>query len=222
MILYLEPFIIYKHSQIGQDPGRGPRWSAAHRNDDYPDNYTMVAPFPPWQQYVTDVARRLVGEYGADGVFLDSYAWQMNLGISAWDEGSTRSALEYSRGVLGLTDKVRREIRAVRSDAVVLGETTSGPILRHWDGGLSSDFSRKPELSWARLANLGRLIASPVRYGIPEACIFSNGIDINELNQVFAAGHSLALCSYWPGSSITTSRAISGPCSAFGSDSAMS
>jgi glycosidase len=38
-----------------------------------------------------------------------------------------------------------------------------------------------------------------VRYGAPRMNWFSNGHDVNEMNQIWAAGHSLALCSNWPG-----------------------
>ena len=65
-------------------------------------------------------------------------------------------------------------------------------VARHWDGGLNADFG------FGKLT--GKLTASPVRYGIPEVCMFGNGVDLNGLHQFYAAGHGLALCSYWPGS----------------------
>lgn len=48
--------------------------------------------------------------------------------------------------------------------------------------------------------NLPRLRASPVRYGIPEVCMFGNGVGLNGLHQFYVAGHGLALCSLFPGS----------------------
>ncbi|MBE0654843.1 MAG: hypothetical protein IH594_13665, partial [Bacteroidales bacterium] len=97
------------------------------------------------------------------------------------------SPKEYSQGVFIITDRVREAIQAIKPDAVVMGETTSGPISRHWHGGLSADFA------WLANQNQHRIIASPVRYGVPEITIFGNGRNLNELNQIFAAGHSLAL-----------------------------
>jgi hypothetical protein len=97
------------------------------------------------------------------------------------------SSKEYSQGVLAITDRVRVAIQSIKPDAVVIGETTSGPIARHWHGGLSADFA------WQAKQNQDRIIASPVRYGIPEINFFSNGHNLNGLNQVFAAGHNLAL-----------------------------
>jgi hypothetical protein len=65
-----------------------------------------------------------------------------------------------------------------------------------WDGGLSADFAK----NWgAYRGPITKIVASPVRYGIPQVNIFSNGLDLNELDQVYAAGHNLALCCNWPG-----------------------
>jgi len=69
-----------------------------------------------------------------------------------------------------------------------LGETTAGPIGRHWDGGLSADFA------WLAGPNQQKILGSPIRYGVPEVNFMSNGRNLNEMNQIFAAGHNLALC----------------------------
>jgi hypothetical protein len=146
----------------------------------------MVAPFEPWQDYVVGMAEHLVRDYDADGIF-DSYAWQLNrhLGPGA---GVPFSSLESSQGLLALTDRVRNAVRAIKPDAVVIGETNAGPIARHWDGGLSADFGFE-------LAGQSPVLSgSPVRYAMPEAHWFSNGTNLNQLHQVYAAGHGLALC----------------------------
>jgi hypothetical protein len=206
VLLYLEPFIIYYYSEIAKANGDG--WAGKDANNitlvDYPHNYTMVAPFFNWQQYVIEIAESLVGDYGADGIFLDSYAWQMNRPMKCSDENRLYSAQDYSVGVYTLAEMVRTAIRNIKSDAVVLGETTAGPIARHWDGGLNADFAVSWPF-WQPAAELG-LTASPVRYGIPEVCMFGNGTDLNGLHQFYAAGHGLALCSYWPGSWIYDSN----------------
>ena len=195
VILYVEPFIIYDYSQIGLQDGA--QWEGHDPLGDfdrwYPGNYKMVAPFGPWQDYVVSVAQRLVGEYGADGIYLDSYGWQMNWRVRVGTGSQMYSPQEYNLGVLQLTNRVRSAIQAIKPDAVVMGETTAGPLVHVWDGGLSADFGF--------LSNQGitAIVASPVRYGIPEQNIFSNGKDLNGLHQVYAAGHNLALCSYWPG-----------------------
>jgi hypothetical protein len=112
------------------------------------------------------------------------------------EEGRLYTPSEHVQGVLQLTDRVRNAIRRFKPDAVVLGETASGPIGRHWDGGLSAEFA----WDWTRAASRARLLGSPIRYALPEVTFFSNGRDLPELHQVFAAGHGLALSSFWPGS----------------------
>ena len=125
----------------------------------------------------------------------------MNLRMAARQEGIVYSPAQWNEGVLTLTDKVRSAIRSIKADAVVLGETTAGPIASMWDGGLAADFFVKKEEPFVwneyREMNGHRLLASPVRYGLPKVLFFSNGHDLNELHQVYAAGHSLALCKYW-------------------------
>jgi len=204
VILYLEPFIIYQFSTFATKCG-GSAWAGLDDKGqplaDYPRNYSMVAPLPEWQQHVAQTATRLVQEYKADGIFLDSYAWQMNRPMRCNVRNSSYSALDYSRGVLTLTQTVRNAIQAVNSEAIVLGETTAGPIAHYWDGGLAADFG---------FANpqdpIQSLPASPVRYGIPEVRIFTNGRDLNGLHQMYAAGHGLALSSYWFSSFMYQSR----------------
>ncbi len=190
VIVYVEAFIITNSSKIGRE--KGPQWGGRNPAGElyahYRNNYSMVAPFVPWQDYVVQVCERLVRDYGVDGIFLDSYAYQMNQPMQTLSEGTLYNPEQYSAGVLTLTDRVRKAIQAIKPDAVLMGETTAGPISRHWHGGLSADFA------WLSRINQGRILASPVRYGIPEVNFITNGRTLNELNQVFAAGHNLALC----------------------------
>ncbi len=189
IILYLEPYIIYYYSSIGR--AKGKEWAGRNATGKldprWPDNYEMVACFPPWQQYLVKLARKVVGDWGADGVYLDSLGWELN-----WPSHmlhANYSPQQYSEGVLQMTDEVRKSIQEIKPDAIVMGESTSGALPRHSDGGLSADFA------WLRNQNQDRLLASPVRYGIPEANIMSNGHNRNELHQIYAAGHNLALAN---------------------------
>jgi hypothetical protein len=204
VILYVEPFIIYKFSDIGKSKGEA--WAGRDENgiawNDYGDCYSMVASYGVWQEYVVNIVRRLLS-YGADGIFLDSYAWQMNRPMRCNEEGIWHSAQGYATGVLTLTDAVRAAVPSIFNTHIVMGETTAGPIARHWDGGVNADFGfgniYNPDRSICPPARLQRLIGSPVRYGIPEVRMFGNGTDLNGLQQFYAAGHGLALCSYWYG-----------------------
>jgi len=194
VILYLEPFIVYRYSELGQQIGD--RWAGRNHDgklyDQYIDNYTMVASYAPWQNYVVAMAEKFVGKFGADGVFLDSWGWQWNWPIRNEEEKRNYTPKQFSQGVIELTRKVRSAIRLLKPDAVVLAESGGGPLVHHLDGGLSADFA------WLKNDNnAGKLIGSPVRYGIPEANFFTNGQNLCELHQVFAAGHHLALCHEW-------------------------
>jgi hypothetical protein len=189
VVLYVEPFIIFEHSEIGRRMGL--KWAGRDAEGklyrQYPENYTMVPCFQPWRNYITNIAAGLVGHYDADGIYLDSWGWQLNWPMQTAEEGVMYSPLEFSLGVLTLARQVRETIRGVKADAVVLGESTSGALGRVWDGGLSADFA------WLAAQNRNKILGSPVRYGMPEMNVFSNGRNVAELNQVFAAGHGLAL-----------------------------
>ena len=208
VIMYLEPFIIYPTSIIGKKKRED--WASFNqfgfpmldRNavEVYPRIIKMNAAYVPWQDEVVKIAQRLVGEYGADGVMLDSWGWQMNWAIQTKIEGIKYSPKEYSEAVLKLVDRVRAAVRAIKPDAVVLSETTSGQMGRHVDGGISADFAEydnpdEPLFPWLRNATKGKILASPVRYGLPKVNFFGNGRTLGELHQVYAAGHNLALCS---------------------------
>jgi hypothetical protein len=107
------------------------------------------------------------------------------------------SPLENAMGVLNLADRVRTAIQAIspNHDAVVLSENTAGPMWRHVDGGVSADFNPSGG-GFTGVDTLGgSLLTSPIRYALPQINVFSNGTDLNELNQVFAVGHNLALCT---------------------------
>lgn len=188
IIVYVESFILFYYSNIGKE--KGAEWAARRPDeslyDQYPQNYSLAEWLPAWHDYLVSVVERLVRDFDVDGIFLDSLGWQMNWPAKT-KEFALHSPADYSRGVLTLADRVREAIQRIKPDAVLIGENTSGALPRHADGGLAADFA------WLAVQNQHRVTASPVRYGIPEANIYSNGKDRNQMNQIFAAGHSLAL-----------------------------
>jgi hypothetical protein len=189
VITYVEGLIINYCSRIGVKKGTqwGGRDAAGRLYEHYAHNYSMVAAFKGWQDYMAETCVRLVRDYGVDGIFVDSWGYQMNWPMQTDEEGVLYSPKQSSQGVLTAADRLRAAIQAVKPDAVVIGESTAGPLGRHWHGGLSADFA------WVKGVNQGRIVASPVRYGVPEVTFITNGRNLNELQQVFAAGHSLAL-----------------------------
>jgi hypothetical protein len=218
VLLYLEPFTVYRNSRIGQKNGAlwggrdwsGNLWGLTISDliyPNYPDSYEMVAAFPDWQKYIIDIAVCLVRDCHADGIFLDSYAWQMNRPMRVQIDPAVfiYSAQDYALGVLALVQKMRAAIQQINPEAVVIGECTAGPVARYWDGGLNADLGFGnvwpcPGDPPSKKNNgVQRLTASPVRYGIPEVHMFGNGWTLNGLHQFFAAGHGLALCSNYRG-----------------------
>ncbi|SRR5579871_2960249 len=215
VILYVEPFIIFRSSEVGKKHGPdwggrdwdGALWGIDKRGPypDYADNFEMISAFVGWQDYFLEVVVGLVRDFGVDGIFLDSYAWQMNRPMHNNLVKSPYSAEDFSLGVLQLVRAVRANVQAWNPDVVVLGETTAGPVAQCWDGGLNADlgfgniwsFDSNPDSQENRNAP-ERFIASPVRYGIPQVRIFGNGRTLKGLHQFFAAGHGLALSSNYP------------------------
>jgi len=106
-----------------------------------------------------------------------------------------------------LARRLRTTIRQVKPDAVVLAETTAGPAAAVMDGGLTADFIRGGGDFNARYVHQGWLQATPTRYKRRQVNLFSAGADLGspllELNQVYAAGHNLALA----GNSLHESKA---------------
>jgi len=196
VVMYVEPFIISTTSAVGKKYGEG--WAARDSVGSlwlpWGPNYVMLAPFKPWQEYISDVAKRIIEEYGADGIFLDSWGWRYNVSYCNADEKMLYTAQQWSLGVHQLADMVLSKIREVKPDAVVISESGGGEMPFHENGGSSADFV------WGSPANEGRIIASPVRYGMPAAHFFSNGYNINQTIQVYAAGHQLALNYKWEAS----------------------
>ena len=139
VVLYVEPFIIFHDSYVARfRPNRGDSNQGQYLAGRYPTKpplnvianddeqgkewnvydycHTMVPALPEWQAHIRKVVERLVHEYGADGIFLDSFGWQMNwpmrvdyLGPSGRQEHDHRP-LDYARGVLALADDVMETI----------------------------------------------------------------------------------------------------------------
>jgi hypothetical protein len=169
----------------GGRPEGGQPWNI------YPYCYTMVPDLREWQDHLISIVKRLTHDYNADGIMLDSYGWQMNLPMATDAHGvvTERWPFRWNAGVLKLMDLVLAEMGP---DKVLLVETPSGPAGRHCHGGFSADFNRILHRGGG-LSNQTRIVGSPIRYGMPWIRYFSNGWNLNELNQIYAAGHGLAL-----------------------------
>lgn len=192
VMVYVEPFIIFHFSNIGRTIGF--RWGAHNvmgaLDDSYALCYTMVAAYDKWQDYIVGVCEKLVQEYDVDGIFLDSLGWQWNRLYYTRADEEIYSYEEYNQGFLELNNRVREAIRKIKPDAVVLSESAGGPLPAYNDGGWAS------QNVWGDTTTAEGILASPVRYA-SNVNFITNGNNIAELNQVFAAGFSLAVSDYW-------------------------
>jgi hypothetical protein len=218
VIVYLESFLISRGAQLGgkkgsdwdsDDPTHGMAatysCNPTDRHASSLCSYKMTPAHSPWVEYIAGKAKQLVTDYDVDGIFLDSAGWQNNWAAHVQD-GSNYTSLQFSRGLPDLVARVRTAVQSVKPDAIVMGETTSGQLSQVWDGGLSGDFF----FPFERDINKGRILASPARFGLPAANYFSNGLNMNQLNQIYAAGHSLALCCNYPGTFIFDNKVLIG------------
>jgi hypothetical protein len=215
-IVYLEPFILgfganlmkaYSDLFWARKPGDGLTRGDGLVWEPFGNTVALSYAHSGWQDRLVDIARFLVRELHADGVFLDSGAWRMNERVETKDEIVAATPREHAAGFIDLVKRVRNAIQLERADAVVLTETASGPISSFVDGAVTSDFS--PTLRGVGLIQ-GRMVATPTRYARANVNLFSAGADydsrqtvppilprpfvpLSEMNQVYAAGHNLAL-----------------------------
>lgn len=193
VMVYVEPFIIFEFSQIGRTLGQ--RWAArltsGAMDTSYGLCYTMIPAYETWQNYLVNQCVRLVEDYGVDGIFLDSLGWQWNHWYYNQAELDIYSLEEYNQGFIELNNRIREAIREINPEAVVLSESAGGPLPAYNDGGWAS------QNVWGKTTDIGVIVASPVRYASPTVNFITNGNNLNELNQVFAAGFSLALNDVW-------------------------
>ena len=193
VLVYVEGFIIWKNSRLGQERGQAMALRDEHGAyyEEYQNNWSLCPADEAWQQCLADICARLVRDYDVDGIFLDSYGAQRhhtcyNHLHSHWPETDI-----WNKGLSDIIARVRSAIRRIKPDAVVMTESGSDLLLPVEDG--SCDGS----LVWAAAYHRGRLLGSPLKYGFPAANVFTNGYTLAHLNQVFALGLNLAVGPAW-------------------------
>ena len=196
VIVYVEPYIILYWSRLAESEAKN--WFATdvfgRRREDYQYNFSMVPSFEKWQNKLATICGDLVRDYGVDGIYLDSLGWQFSHVNSVSEEnGRIISPEDYDAGWVTLMKKVRSAVKSVKPDAVVLAESGCGPMLYTIDGGWTSDYA------WGETTSANGLSGSPLRYSRSSLGVFTNGETVEEMNQVFAAGYSLAVSDPWRG-----------------------
>jgi hypothetical protein len=129
IVVYVEGFIIGEGTGAGRM--HGAQWSIMRPNgppvQPYPGNWKLCPAAEGFVTYLESVARRIAG-YGADGIFVDSYGYQMDWECVAKAHGHPLGSKEvFNEGAAQLLRRLRAAMHAVNPEAVILIE---GPKLK--------------------------------------------------------------------------------------------
>jgi len=187
VIVYVEGFIISKRSEVGK--AHGLEWSIMTPDGPpvkpYPGSWHMCSACPGWVDHLAAVCRRLAGEYGVDGVHVDSYGYQRDWRCVSTQHGhEPGKAAVFNDGCVELVRRLREAAQEENPEAVVMVEGPMRPALfRHIDGcqdwGIHT-LSRR----WLWDA-AGR------------TSMFTTGWSLDDLHQILAMGHKLSLAGDW-------------------------
>jgi len=190
IILYLEPFIITRTSDVGRRHGTD--WcmkDASGEPQTYYGNPKYFLMWPAagsgWTDHICGAAERLVRLYGVDGFHLDSYGCQWNLNDS--DPNHTGS---FNKGTINLLKEMRRRITSIKPDAVVMLECCEHTeLLDVCDGGQIE--SGAWQYSPVKVLN-----EKPwVSYGKYKA--FTSHYSMREMDKILEMGYNLSLSPWW-------------------------
>ncbi len=193
VLVYVEGFIVWKNSRLGQARGRDMALMDEHGAyyEEYANYWSMCPADEAWQRCLTDICVGLVRDMGVDGIFLDSYGAQRhhtcyNRLHSHWPESDI-----WNKGLSAIISRVRTAIRRIKPDAVVMTESVSDLLLPVIDGSCDGSFV------WGLQVNGGPVQSSPLKYAFPEANVFTNGWTLAHLNLAFGLGWNLAVGPPW-------------------------
>ncbi len=187
IILYVEGFIISKRSEVGK--AHGLEWTIMTPDgppvQPYPGNWHMCSACPGWIEYLAGVCRRLVGDYGVDGIHVDSYGYQSDWRCVSGEHGHEQGkASVFNDGCVEVVRRLREAMHEEDSEAVALVEgPTMRPLFAHIDGcqdwGVHT-LSRRWLWDAAGHTN-----------------VFATGWSLDDMHQILAMGHKLSLAGDW-------------------------
>ncbi len=155
VILYMEAFIVSRNTDFGKQ--YGPLWGMmdpSGRYYGYPgtgDRFYLMYPGikAGWQEYLSKRAAELVRDYGADGIFLDSYGCQSGWKDYHPDHAGGSETGAFDRGVIELASRLRNTIRTVKPETIVMTECDTQAGLRAvTDGGLDEAYDILRKWDW--------------------------------------------------------------------------
>ena len=187
VIAYVEGFIISKQSEVGQ--AHGAEWSIQTPKgppvEPYPGNWKLCPACQEWRAYLVEVCRRLVGEYGFDGVFVDSYGFQRDWKCVSPTHGHPLGDSHvFNDGCAEMLREIREAIQSIKPEAVVMVE---GPTL----------FPLYPYIDGAQDWGIHTLSRRPIWTAAGSTDVFTAGWSLDDAHRILAAGHKLCLGSYW-------------------------
>ncbi|MCX7016516.1 MAG: DUF6259 domain-containing protein [Candidatus Sumerlaeota bacterium] len=186
-IAYVEAFIISKRSAVGQ--AHGEQWSILTPQgplaEPYPGNWHLCSACPEWVDYIGEVCRRLVGDYGFDGVHLDSYGAQRDWRCVNTAHGHAPGRPDvFNQGCVELVRRVRETIRRENPETIVLCELPAMPALF-------------PYLDGSQDWGIHTLSQRPIWNAAGKTDVFTTGWSLDDLHQILALGHKLSLGAFW-------------------------
>ncbi len=188
VILYVEPFIVSRKTNFGRR--MGPLWGmqdASGRFYDYPGTrnaFYLMQPRSGWADHLAACCRRLVGDLGADGVFLDSYGCQTGWRDYHPDHPGADAPGWFDEGAVELTRRIRDAVRQENPEAIVMTECDVQEALnRVTDGALEESLATLDQLDWYRRGE---------RYHV-----FVSEFSLAAMEEILACGLSVSLNPWW-------------------------
>lgn len=190
IIVYLEAFIVSRRTAWAKEHSD---WAMMDEDGsfycyyDTGDRFYLMYPGPgsDWRDYISDVAQRLVKQYGVDGIMLDSYGYQWDWVDYNPKHPAGLDKTVWNKYAVRLVQDVRRKVQEVKPDAIVMLEGDEfTPLLDVCDGAMDESLEiilRKP---WANERSYH---------------IYTNGFSVRELARTLDAGYCISLTPYWLG-----------------------
>lgn len=183
VLLYVEPFVVHERSEVGLAHGR--EWSIrradGYPEEPYPDDWKICPANPAFVDHMADVVRRLVGEYGADGLHLDSYGFQRGWQCVETAHGHRPGeGAVFDDGARRLVERMLEEAKRSRPDAVLMCEGPKMPGLSRWVAASQDWGVHELVARWC--------------WDLPGA-VATCGWSLDDVHQILALGHRLTLAA---------------------------
>lgn len=187
LVLYLSCFNVVKESPTGRAHGQA--WSVKRGGvpltEPYEDSWMPCPAASGWSDHLVAVARRIVGDYGADGIHLDTFGNMRGFRCDDPAHGHPPDDGDvFNEGCRAITERIRAAIREERPDAVVWCE---GLKLQRLYGVLDAS------QSWG----IHELASAWPALRAGSVDVFTAGWSLDDLHQILALGHKWMLADWW-------------------------